>query len=80
MPDSIKGPYKRQLLFYKLLADLDTTFKPVITEGEFDFIEPDKQSGKLIKRVITLEKSELEDLKTLIKQVMQEIRNLEFLT
>lgn len=78
LPDSIKGAYKRQLLFYKLLAELDSTFKPIITEGEFDFVEPDKQKGSFTKRIFTLETNDVEDLKRLIKQVMQEIRELQF--
>lgn len=79
LPEMIRGPYKRQLLFYKLLAELDETFKPVITEGEFDFVEPDAQTDKLIKRIIPLENDETEALKKLIKQVMQEIKELAFL-
>jgi DNA helicase II / ATP-dependent DNA helicase PcrA len=78
LPKSIKGPYKRQLLFYKLLTDLDETFIPTVTEGEFDFVEPNSR-GKLVKRNFVLRDDDVSDLKDLIKQVMQEIRNLKFL-
>lgn len=79
LPDTIRGAYKRQLLFYKLLTQLDTTFPYEVTEGVFDFVEPAKTSGKLIERRFTLEDQAVEDLKELIKKVMLEIRNLEFL-
>lgn len=79
LPDSIRGGYKRQLLFYKLLTDLDPTFDKNVIEGEFDFIEPDKQSGKYIKRTFPLLKSEVSELKELIRLAMKEIRSLEFL-
>lgn len=79
LPDSIRGPYKRQLLFYKLLGDLDTSFIPTIIEGQFDFVEPDKTSGKFIRRQLALEQQEVEELKSLIKEVMAEIRSLAFL-
>jgi DNA helicase II / ATP-dependent DNA helicase PcrA len=79
LPESIRGPYKRQLLFYKLLTQLDQTFGYTVEEGVFDFVEPNKQTGKLVRRAFTLKDTDVEDLKTLIRQVMKEIRNLEFL-
>lgn len=79
LPESIRGAYKRQLLFYKLLTDLDVTFDKTVVEGEFDFVEPDKQSGKFVRRTFALEKDEVSDLKNLIRQVMKEIRSLDFL-
>jgi len=79
LPESIKGPYKRQLLFYKLLTDLDETFIPTVTQGEFDFVEPNSR-GKLIKRTFTLTAEDVSDLKDLIKEVMGEIRELKFLS
>lgn len=79
LPDSIKGPYKRQLLFYKLLTDLDKSFLPVATEGVFDFVEPTKPSGKLVQRSFELSNDDVNDLKELIREVMSEIRSLKFL-
>ncbi|MBD3250137.1 MAG: AAA family ATPase [Candidatus Pacebacteria bacterium] len=80
LPESIRGPYKRQLLFYKLLAQLDKTFLPEVTHGMFDFIEPyDPKSGRLMPRKFELKDDDVKDLKQLIRQVMKEIRNLEFL-
>jgi len=78
LPESVRGPYKRQLLFYKLLTDLDETFVPTVTEGEFDFVEPNS-SGKLVRRNFILKDEDVIDLKDLIKEVMAEIRSLKFL-
>lgn len=78
LPESVRGPYKRQLLFYKLLTDLDETFIPTVTAGEFDFVEP-TSSGKLVQRIFALTTEDVNDLKDLIKKVMGEIRSLKFL-
>lgn len=80
LPESIRGPYKRQLIFYKLLADLDPTFNATVAEGVFDFVEPyDKNTGRLMPRKFKISKEEVNELKDLIRQVMKEIRGLEFL-
>ena len=79
LPESIRGPYKRQLLFYKLLTELDRSFIPVVEEGVFDFVEPDKQSGKLVRHEFTLRDEDVKDLKEIIRIVMKEIRELKFL-
>ena len=69
----------RQLLFYKLLTQLDSTFAEKVTEGILDFVEPDKYTEKFTRHCFVLEDSAVEDLKKLITQVMKEIRELEFL-
>lgn len=79
LPKSIRGSYKRQLLFYKLLTQLDRSFVPTVEEAVFDFVEPDKQSGKFIQRRFSLPDSEVMELTVVIKEVMKEIRGLEFL-
>lgn len=79
LPESVRGPYYRQLVFYKLLCQLDPSFIPEVVEAEFDFVEPDKTSGKFVKRVFTISNDEVEDLKNLIKEVMKEIRSLQFI-
>jgi len=72
------GDYKRQLLFYKLLADLDRTFTVHVEKGMFDFIQPEK-SGKFVQHEFLLEKEEVDGLRQLIKDTMKEIRALQFL-
>lgn len=79
LPESIRGAYKRQLLFYKLLAELDGSFQPKITKGIFDFVEPKKDSKQFVRREFVLEDKDVDLLKELIVQVMKEIRSLEFL-
>lgn len=79
LPKSIRGGYKRQLVFYRLLAELDSTFVPTVAEAVFEFIEPDKQSAKLIQRHVSITEEEVEALKNLIREVMSEIRQLTFL-
>jgi DNA helicase-2/ATP-dependent DNA helicase PcrA len=75
LPESIRGAYKRQLLFYKLLTELDRTFPYKVVEGEFDFIEPN-QSGKLVRRRFVLKDEDIQDLKNLIKEVVDELKTL----
>lgn len=79
LPENLRGPYQRQLLFYRLLADLDPTFLPKVTEGVFVFVEPDKSSGKIVTRVFELTDQDVNDLRGLIVEVMSEIRSLKFM-
>ncbi len=80
LPESVRGPYKRQLLFYKLLTELDRSFIPTVTEGVFEFVEPYKKGRPELKpRKFKLKQEDVEDLKKLIREVMQEIRELRFL-
>jgi DNA helicase-2/ATP-dependent DNA helicase PcrA len=79
LPEGIRGPYKRQLLFYKLLSQLDKSFSAEVTHGSFEFLEPGETAQKFISREFELPQSEVELLKELIIQVMKEIRELEFL-
>jgi DNA helicase II / ATP-dependent DNA helicase PcrA len=78
LPESIRGTYKRQLLFYKLLIDNDPTFKYQVSHASFEFIEP-STSGKQVTRLFELKDEDVNQLKELITQVMSEINNLEFL-
>jgi DNA helicase-2/ATP-dependent DNA helicase PcrA len=78
LPQPIRGPYKRQLLFYKLLVQLDGSFKVKVSEGVFDFVEPN-DTGKFVQRQFALEDKDVELLKELIVEVMAEIRSLKFL-
>lgn len=79
LPEGIRGSYKRQLVFYKLLAELDPTFKYTVVEGMFDFVEPDATNHKYVRRVSALVDHDVDALKTLIREVMGEIRALKFL-
>src|SRR5579859_5701308 len=78
LPENLRGPYKRQLLFYKLLTQLDKTFPQQVTEGIFDFVEPDR-TGRFVQRRVTLTDEDVDALKKLIHEIMVEIRSLKFL-
>jgi len=78
LPENIRGRLKRQLLFYKLLTQLDQNFPATVIEGVFDFVEPDRD-GKFTQRQVPLLEEDVAALKDLIIQVMQEIRTLQFL-
>lgn len=82
LPETIRGPYKRQLVFYKILLDLDRTINPnwQVSEAVFEFIEPkEKGSDQHVSHTYSITEEEVTDLKQLIKEVMQEIRSLTFL-
>jgi len=72
------GDYKRQLVFYKLLADLDKTFKLTVSEAELDFVEPDRTTGKFKKERFTITEAEVEELKKVIRGVWKDILDLKF--
>ena len=74
---SANGAYKRQLVFYKLLSQLDHNFPLEISETELDFVEADSH-GKLKKESFAIQIEEVDELKTTILSVMEKIRKLEF--
>lgn len=71
------GNYKRQLVFYKLLTELDRTFKLKVEEAEFDFVQP-MSSGKMKKESFHIVQEEVDALKQLIRETMEKVRNFEF--
>lgn len=73
------GDYKRQLVFYKLLAESDRFFKAryKVVDAELDFVEVDK-NGKYSKHSFKITDAEIEELKKVIREVMGKIRSLEF--
>ena len=71
------GNYKRQLVFYHLLADLDQTFKYRVADTELDFIEPDK-GGRFHRERFQITPTEVDELKATIKTEVGKIRALDF--
>jgi len=71
------GNYKRQLIFYNLLAQLDRSFDYRVGETELDFIEPDK-SGISHRERFAITPAEVEELKQTIRQSAKEIRAFNF--
>ena len=68
------GDYKRQLIFYHLLSELDQSFKYQVVQTELDFIEP--KNGEFKKERFNIQKEEVGELKGVIKDSMKEIRSL----
>ena len=82
LPETIRGSYQRQLVFYKLLMQLDRQISPKIevVEAAFNFIEPTEKGGnKFVSHSMAISDEAITDLKKLIKEVMAEIRALKFL-
>lgn len=71
------GDYKRQLVFYQLLADLDRSFGYKVVETELQFIEADK-GGKFHRERFIITPAEVSDLKKIIREAMAGIRALDF--
>ncbi len=73
------GDLKRQLVFYKLLIDLDRRLQN-ITFGEavLDFVEEPSVKGKDGQRRFKVSDDEVAELKKTIHSVMNDIKNLRF--
>jgi len=72
------GDYWRQGVFYKILIDADNKNSWNVVTTEFDFIEPDKDSGKFHKQKVPIMKEDITLVKQQIEQVWQGIQNHEF--
>jgi len=64
--------YKRQIMFYKILADNCSQFEFKIESGKLDYIK------KCQQKEISITPEGIQDLKVLIKDVYNKILNLEF--
>ena len=72
------GDYYRQLVFYKLLLSKYENGKYDMREGEIDFVEPDKKSGKYKKFTFTITDEHVRELTELIQQTATDILSLSF--
>ncbi len=79
LPESIRGQYKRQLVFYKLLCQLDTTCPYQVDSGAFVFLKPCETGKPSQERQLNLSEDDVGDLTKLIQEVMAEINALAFL-
>ena len=71
------GDYKRQLVFYRLLAELDKSFPYTVEQTEIDFVEPNEK-GEFKKEKFSITTEEVENLKALIKTSVSSIRAFDF--
>jgi DNA helicase-2/ATP-dependent DNA helicase PcrA len=69
------GNYKRQLVFYQLLLDLEGKYK--MNSGTIDFIEPNER-GLYKKEQFIIEENEVNALKETIRNVSKEVMDLKF--
>lgn len=70
--------YFRQLVFYKLLAQLDRSFPLTVKEAMLDFVQPNPKSGSFRQEKFLISDDEIDKLKQTIRDVMKEIRQLKF--
>ncbi len=70
------GRLKRQIVFYKILCDLDQRFKYNMVAGELDFVEG--KDGKYKKVLVDFSDKDILELKKIIVEVYNKIMNLEF--
>lgn len=75
---SSDGSLINQLLFYKLLGDLDPNFQYQIIKGEFIFIQP-TAAGKYRSEELKLTKEQMDDLKSELLAVRDRFYSLEWL-
>ncbi|MDO5561178.1 MAG: ATP-dependent DNA helicase [bacterium] len=78
LPPALQNRTMRQLLFYKLLCQLAPDFPYTIEYGVIDFVKK-TASSKPVRRQFSLPDEQVEQLKKLIKEVWQEIKDLRFL-
>lgn len=72
-----KENYHRQLVFYKILLDLDEKKRFVMRSGELDFVEPDAK-GKFSKERYEISEADVSTLTTLIQEKARDIYSLSF--
>ena len=71
------GNYKRQLVFYALLASLDPVRAWNVREGVIDFVEADDK-GKYHREVFPITSEDVEELKGVLTNALREIGDFAF--
>lgn len=72
------GSAKRQLVFYKILCDLDKTFRYTAQKFELDYVGDGKIETKPKKHEFEITSKEVEGLKLIIVDSMNKIRRFKF--
>lgn len=72
------GSLHRQLVFYKLLIDLDRRLQVNFGKAELDFIQSPYEKNKSGKYSFSISDQDLSELKKTIKEVMYSIKKLAF--
>lgn len=76
--DKHGGDYWRQAVFYKILIDNDKNSKWQIQKVEFDFVEPDQNTGRYIKQAVNITPDDVEIVRNQIKDTYNKIKAKEF--
>ncbi len=76
--DQHGGDYWRQAVFYKILLDYDKTKNWECRSSEFDFIEPEKDSGEFFKEKVSIVPSDMEVVRQQITDSYAKISRKEF--
>jgi DNA helicase-2/ATP-dependent DNA helicase PcrA len=76
--DQYGGDYWRQAVFYKILLDYDKTKSWECRSSEFDFIEPNKDSGEFFKEKVAIVPSDMEVVRQQITESYAKISQKEF--
>lgn len=72
------GDYWRQAVFYKLLVQSDPKLDWNVVASEFDFVEPNQNTGKFDKHTFEITPEDEAEVRRQTKLVFQKIRNKEF--
>lgn len=80
LPETIRGRYQRQLVFYALLTQLDPTFQWTIDTGSFVFVEPDTREQVMTERKFEITPAAIDDLTAVIREVWAELQQLKFIS
>lgn len=76
--DLYGGDYWRQAVFYKFLIDFDSSRSWIMHSSEFDFVEPDSQTGEFKKELVQILPEHEAIVKEQILDVYAKIKNKEF--
>lgn len=72
------GDYWRQAVFYKILMDYDKTRDWEMRSAEFDFVEPDKDSGEFRKQRVNIIPEYISTVQRQIKESYNGIKQKKF--
>ena len=72
------GDYWRQAVFYRILAESDPDHDWNVDKVRFEFVEPDKTSGKFQADVVSIDQSDVDTVKNQIKDVYGSIQSKHF--
>ncbi len=76
--DLLGGDYWRQAVFYRILLEHDPRRRLTMTSAEFDFVEPDRETGEFHNAAVEVSDEDVAIVTGQITEVYAKIRNKEF--